>query len=94
VDSLVGEHALKSLAELTGGATFAPRSTRHLNGTLTGLQQVIRSRYLVSYKPVLFKRDGRYHAIDITAEKDGHKLRVYARKGYYADDDSAGTSRF
>lgn len=94
VDSLVGEHALKSLAELTGGAGFAPGSTRHLNGTLADLQQVIRSRYLVSYKPVLFKRDGRYHAIDITAEKEGHKLRVYARKGYYADEDSAGTSRY
>ena len=94
VDSLVGEHALKTLAELTGGATFTPGSARRLNGTLTGLQQVIRSRYLVSYKPVLFKRDGRYHAIDITAEKDGHKLRVYARKGYYADEDSAVTSRY
>ena len=94
VDSLVGEHALKTLADLTGGATFAPGSARHLNGTLADLQQIIRSRYLVSYKPVLFKRDGRYHAIDITAKKDGHKLRVYARKGYYADDDSAGSSRF
>ncbi|HLM83163.1 MAG TPA: VWA domain-containing protein [Terriglobales bacterium] len=94
VDSLVGEHALKTLADLTGGATFAPGSARHLNGTLADLQHVIRSRYLVSYKPVLFKRDGRYHAIDITVEKGGHKLRVYARKGYYADEDSAGTSRF
>ena len=45
VDSFVGEHPLKTLADLTGGATFAPGSTRHLNGTLADLQQVIRSRY-------------------------------------------------
>jgi hypothetical protein len=38
----------------------------------------------VSYKPAEFQRDGRYREIDITAEKDGHKLKVYARKGYFA----------
>jgi predicted RecB family endonuclease len=48
------------------------------------LQEVIRSRYLISYRPAAFQRDGHYREIDITAEKDGHKLRVYARRGYYA----------
>jgi Ca-activated chloride channel family protein len=94
VDSLVGEHALKTLAELTGGAAFTPGSARRLNGSLADLQQVIRSRYLVSYKPALFKRDGQYRAIDITAEKDGHKLRVYARKGYFAAVNSPSPAHF
>jgi VWFA-related protein len=94
VDSLVGEHALKTLAELTGGAAFTPGSARRLNGSLADLQQVIRSRYLVSYKPALFKRDGQYRAIDITAEKDGHKLRVYARKGYFAAANSPSPAHF
>jgi VWFA-related protein len=80
----VGAHALKTLADLTGGAAFTPGSIHRLQGSLASLQQVIRSRYLVSYKPALFKRDGQYRAIDIKAEKDGHKLRVYARKGYFA----------
>lgn len=89
-DSLVGEHALTALAELTGGTALKPGSVRGLNASLADLQQVIRSRYLVSYKPALFKRDGHYRAIDITAEKDGHKLRVFVRKGYYASV-NAGT---
>jgi len=89
---LVGEHALKTLAELTGGATFVPGSVRHLNGSLADLQQVIRGRYLVSYKPALFRRDGRYRSIDITAQKDGHKLKVFARKGYYASAAQAGSA--
>jgi VWFA-related protein len=80
----VGEHALKTLADLTGGAAFTPGSVHRLKGSLNDLQQVIRSRYLISYKPALFKRDGQYRAIDITAEKDGHKLHIYARKGYFA----------
>lgn len=82
--ALLGDHALRTLAELTGGATFTPGSVHRLKGSLADLQQVLRGRYLISYKPALFQRDGRYRTIDITAQKGGHKLRVYARKGYYA----------
>jgi len=81
---IVGVRALRTLATLTGGATFEAGSLRHLNGSLFDLQQVIRSRYLISYKPAQFKRDGQYRTIEIKAEKDGRKLRVYARKGYFA----------
>ena len=80
----LGDHALRALSELTGGTAFIPGSLRGLKGSLAELQQVIRGRYLVSYKPAAFQRDGRYREIDIKAEKDGHKLKVYARKGYYA----------
>ena len=48
------------------------------------LQEVIRSRYLISYKPAEFKRDGQYRPIEISARKSGRKLRIYARKGYVA----------
>jgi Ca-activated chloride channel family protein len=81
--SNLGDRALKALALQTGGAFF-PGSLGHLNRSLNELQQVIRSRYLVSYKPAEFTLDGRYHSIEIAAQKSGHKLRVYARKGYYA----------
>jgi len=81
---LIGDHALKTLSELTGGSAFMPGSVHALNGSLADLQQVIRGRYFVSYKPSSFQLDGRYRAIDIKAEKDGRKLTVYARKGYYA----------
>lgn len=80
----LGDQALRTLSELTGGAAFIPGSIRRLKGSLADLQQVIRGRYLVSYKPASFQRDGRYRAIDIKAEQGGHKLKVYARKGYYA----------
>jgi len=80
----VGDHALKTLSSLTGGTAFAPGSVRGLSNSLGELQQVIRARYLVSYRPSAFQMDGTYRAIDIKAEKDGHKLTVYARKGYYA----------
>jgi VWFA-related protein len=79
-----GNQAMKTLAQLTGGVTFFPGSASHLKRSLADLQQVIRSRYLISYRPALFQRDGHYRTLEITAQRDGHKLKVNARKGYYA----------
>lgn len=81
--SLAGEHALKRVAELTGGAVLDAAAV-HGNKNGTALQRVIRNRYFVSYKPDRLKRNGEFHTIEIAAEKDGRKLRVYARKGYFA----------
>jgi len=81
---LLGNRALKTLSEQTGGAIFKPGSLGGLIRSLADLQQVLRGRYLVYYRPSSSKPDGRYHAVDIKAEKDGHKLKVYARKGYHA----------
>jgi Ca-activated chloride channel family protein len=92
--ALVGDRALKVLAEHSGGAAFVPGSVTGLNHGLDELQQVIRSRYLISYKPAAFKHDGQYREIDITAHKSGHKLRVYARHGYYAGATSASETKF
>jgi VWFA-related protein len=83
-NKLIGNPALKTLSEETGGALFTPGSLGGLNRSLADLQQVLRGRYLVYYRPSSSTPDGRYHAVDIKAEKDGHKLKVYARKGYYA----------
>lgn len=80
----LGDHALRTFSEMTGGAAFIPGSVKRLDGSLAELQQVIRGRYLISYKPASFRRDGRYRAIDIEAQKDGRKLKVVARRGYYA----------
>jgi Ca-activated chloride channel homolog len=82
--SELGDHALETLSDLSGGAAFRPGSVSQLNKSLTELQQVIRGRYLVSYKPAAFQRDGRYRTIDIQAKKDGRQYKIYTRKGYYA----------
>jgi Ca-activated chloride channel homolog len=91
-EASVGDHALRTLSEQTGGAAFVPGSIRRLNNGLSDLQEVLRGRYLVSYKPAGFQRNGQYRAIDIQAQKDGHKLKIYARKGYYASGRRAEAS--
>lgn len=89
---MVGDRALSALSDLTGGASFTPNSVRQLGKSLADLQQVIRSRYLVSYKPASFRLNGRYRTIDLVAQKDGHSLRVFARKGYYASAAPLGSA--
>lgn len=84
-----GDRALKLLAERTGGALFSPGSVERLALSLSALQEIIRSRYLITYKPAFFKSDGHYRIIDIKARKSGRKLRVYARKGYFAPNPNA-----
>jgi VWFA-related protein len=91
--ALLGDHALRTLSDLTGGAAFSPGSVRRLKASLADLHEVIRGRYLVTYKPALFERNGQYRSIDITAQKDGHKLHVYARKGYFAAANAGGTAQ-
>ena len=84
-NDLTGNRAMKVLAKLTGGVAFFPGSAGHLSRSLAELQQVIRSRYLISYRPALFNPDGHYRSTSIVAEKSGRRLRVNARKGYYSD---------
>jgi Ca-activated chloride channel homolog len=84
-NEITGNRAMRLLAGRTGGAAFFPGSPDRLNHSLEELQQFVRSRYLVAYKPASFQHDGRYRAISITATKSGRKLKVNSRKGYYAD---------
>jgi hypothetical protein len=48
------------------------------------LHDLIRSRYFVAYKPADFQPNGSYRTISVTAEKEGKRLQVRARKGYHA----------
>lgn len=78
------DRVLRELAERTGGAAIFPHDLRGLDHYLAKLPDVIRNRYLVAYKPAEFSPDGKYRTIAVTAEKDGKRLHVHARKGYYA----------
>jgi len=86
----IADRAMRDLAARTGGAAFFPGSVGNLDRRLADLQEVIRSRYLISYKPASFRPDGAYRSISLVAEKSGHRFRVYARRGYYASTSTSG----
>lgn len=78
------DRVLDVLAERTGGESMFPGDVLSLNNSLEKLRDLIRSRYLLAYRPSNFEPNGQYHPVVITAEKDGKRLRVHSRRGYYA----------
>ena len=78
------DRALQALTERTGGEAMFPGEMNAVDKAFEKLRDVIRSRYLVAYKPAAFAANGQYRRIEIIAKKDGRHLRVHARQGYYA----------
>jgi VWFA-related protein len=77
--------ALKKLTTESGGRALSPRSPDKFGSALAQLAAELHSRYAIAYRPANFNMDGRYRAVRITAKKRGKKVKVHARKGYYAE---------
>ena len=75
---------LRTLAERSGGTSFFPGGLQALEQNLAKLRDVIRNRYFIAYKAAHFAPNGQYHNIRMSAAKDGKRLQVHVRKGYYA----------
>jgi Ca-activated chloride channel family protein len=79
-----GNSNLRQLAEQTGGRVLFPANPKDVAKAFAKIEEELRSRYAVSYKPSEFRPDGHYRAIKIEARKGGDKVEIRARKGYYA----------
>jgi len=78
------DKVLEALAERSGGEALFPQDSETLHHSFDKLRDIIRSRYLIAYKPADFEPNGKYRPITISATKDGSRLQVHARKGYHA----------
>ena len=78
------DKVLQALAERSGGEALFPGDMTAMGNSFSKLGEMIRSRYLIAYKPADFMANGKYRAISIKAEKNGEPLQVHARKGYHA----------
>ncbi|HUS19720.1 MAG TPA: VWA domain-containing protein [Terriglobales bacterium] len=77
-----GDKVLERIAETTGGRAFFPFKIQDVANAFSDIQDELRSQYVLAYKPADFLADGRYRSIDINTPNK--KLKVRARKGYYA----------
>ena len=78
------DKVLQAMAERSGGEALFPQDSESLHRSFDKLRDIIRSRYLIAYKPADFEPNGKYRPIDVTATRDGSRLQVHARKGYHA----------
>ncbi|HEY7161422.1 MAG TPA: VWA domain-containing protein, partial [Acidobacteriota bacterium] len=72
---------MKDLAQETGGSAFFPENDSKLNEAIQKLRSVIRSQYVLSYKPP--NRSSGWREIKVECKRKGVKLRY--RQGYYMD---------
>jgi Ca-activated chloride channel family protein len=72
---------MKEFAEETGGFAFFPENDSKLNEAIQKLRSVIRSQYVLSYKPP--NREPGWREIKIECKRKGVKLRY--RQHYYME---------
>lgn len=78
------DKVLQALAERSGGEALFPEDAENLHHSFDKLRDIIRSRYLVAYKPAAFEPNGKYRTINVIATRNGTRFQVHARKGYHA----------
>jgi VWFA-related protein len=81
-----GEGVLNKLSQETGGRMFRADNDRELGDAFQQISDELRSQYSIGYSPTNDKHDGSYRRLDVRIRQGG--LRVQARKGYYAPQDS------
>jgi VWFA-related protein len=79
-----GDAILKRLAEQSGGRFFSRMTAGGVAKAFSAIEDEMRNRYALFYEPSNLIEDGRFRRVHIAAEKSGQRLRVHARKGYYA----------
>ena len=79
-----GNDNLHKLASETGGRMLKPPTAKAVGKAFAKIAEELRNRYAIAYRPADFKADGHYRKITIAARRQGKKLNVRTRKGYYA----------
>ncbi len=81
-----GRIRLEELAEITGGRAFFADSFNDLEHYIDAIQDELRGKYVIGYRPSIGKDDSKWHKIQVKMERPEGFPRMYvrARKGYYA----------
>jgi VWFA-related protein len=89
LDTLDASEGSESIAADTGG--FTVKNTNDLAEGLRRIADDSRNYYILGYLPKSTERDGKFRKISV--EVDRPKVKVRARKGYYAPRDESDDSK-
>src|SRR3989454_2941497 len=88
---LQADNVLRSLAELTGGASWFPRFQGEYPSLYQAVAANLRNEYSIGFVPKVRKLDGKFHKLrvevpplDVNHNGKPAKLKVRHKKGYYA----------
>jgi Ca-activated chloride channel family protein len=76
-----GEHALETIADSTGGATYFPNSAGELGAMFDRIDRELRTQYRLGYYPVPRPPAGTYRTLEVRVNCE---CKVRSRKAYYS----------
>jgi Ca-activated chloride channel family protein len=76
-----GEHALETIADSTGGATYFPNTIGELGEMFDRIDRELRTQYRLGYYPNPRPPDGTYRALEVRVKCE---CKVRSRKAYYS----------
>ena len=76
-----GEHALETIADSTGGATYFPNTAGELSEMFDRIDRELRTQYRLGYYPNPRPPDGTYRALEVRVNCE---CKVRSRKAYYS----------
>ncbi len=81
MDYLQADNEMKTFSKITGGESFFPRFVGEMPDIFQDINQNIRSKYQLIYKPSNAKTDGTYRKLRVElVDEEGHPLRMQDEK--------------
>jgi VWFA-related protein len=77
-----GDDVLGAMASATGGRAFYPTRIEDVASGFAGIEEELRSQYLLEYRPAEFKQDGSFRTIYLQANDPRYHVRAHT--GYFA----------
>jgi Ca-activated chloride channel homolog len=76
-----GEHALETIADSTGGATYFPDGIGELSAMFDRIDRELRTQYRLAYYPEPHPPAGEYRALEVRVKCE---CKIRSRKAYYS----------
>jgi len=81
MDYLQADNEMKAFANSTGGMSFFPRFTGEMPDIFQNINETIRSKYQLVYRPSNAKQDGTYRKLRVAlVDEEGQPLRFQDQK--------------
>ena len=81
MDYLQADNEMKTFSSLTGGASYFPRFVGEMPDIFQQINQNIRSKYQLVYRPTNVKQDGTFRKLRVElVDAEGHPLRMQDEK--------------
>ena len=81
ITMLQADNEMRTFASITGGYSYFPRFPGELPDDFGEINQNIRSKYELVYRPTNTKQDGTYRKLRVElVDEEGHPLRIQDEK--------------